>query len=386
MSKQVLVLLTVLSAAFAQGDQLVLEDNFDTFDLSVWQHQLTLGGGGNWEFEYYTNNRSNSYVRDGVLYLQPTLLADEIGAAALTSGTLNIWGSTPADYCTGPAFYGCMRQGGAGGNILNPVKSASLRTAESFFFKYGRVEVRARLPKGDWLWPAIWLLPRWNNYGNWPASGEIDIMESRGNSPGYAPGGRDKFGSTLHWGPDWTTDSWSKAHKIYTSSDDLSDDFHVYGLVWNETYIGTYLDTEDQVVLSFPIKQSFWEQGGWGTTRDNPWQGQGKNAPFDSEMYLIINLAVGGTNSYFPDGYGKPWNNGDPSAINAFWAAHTQWFPTWTQPMAIDYVKVWSQKNDGTITDEAVFSSAPRGGLCVCEVLKKLLVWSIFHYVVSILD
>lgn len=95
-------------------------------------------------------------MRDGVLYLHPTLLADEIGAAALTSGNLNIWGSTPADYCTGPAFYGCMRQGGGGGNILNPIKSASLRTVESCFFKYGRVEVRARLPKGDWLWPAIY--------------------------------------------------------------------------------------------------------------------------------------------------------------------------------------------------------------------------------------
>lgn len=188
LSKQFLVLLAVISAAStqvsSQGYQLVLEDNFDSFDLSLWQHQLTLGGGGNWEFEYYTNNRSNSYVRDSVLYLQPTLLADEIGANGVASGTLNIWGSTPADYCTGPSFFGCMRQGGAGGNILNPVKSASLRTVNSFFFKYGKVEVRARLPKGDWLWPAIWLLPRWNNYGNWPASGEIDLMESRGNAPG----------------------------------------------------------------------------------------------------------------------------------------------------------------------------------------------------------
>ena len=375
MFKQVLVLFVALSAACAQDLQLVLEDNFNSFDLSLWQHQLTLGGGGNWEFEYYTNNRSNSYVKDGVLYLQPTLMADDIGTSALSSATLDIWGATPADYCTGPAFYGCMRQGGAGGNILNPVKSASLRTAESFFFKYGKVEVRAQLPKGDWLWPAIWLMPRWNNYGNWPASGEIDIMESRGNAPSYPPGGRDKFGSTLHWGPDWSTNSFNKTHQIYTSSGDLSDDFHVYGLVWNETYIGTYLDTEDQVVLSTSINQSFWELGGWGTTRHNPWEGRGKNAPFDAEMYLIINVAVGGTNSYFPDGYGKPWNNGDPHSINAFWAGHAQWYPTWTQPMAIDYVKVWSQKKDrsekdGSLGDGAAYGQeawvndrAPQGGL-----------------------
>ncbi len=101
--------------------------------------------------------------------------------------------------------------------------------------------MRAKLPKGDWLWPAIWLLPRYNYYGNWPASGEIDIMESRGNDPSYSPGEINKFESTLHWGPDYYSQQLCKnmLNKI-----DLSDDFHVYGLVWNETYIGTYIDSE----------------------------------------------------------------------------------------------------------------------------------------------
>ena len=342
-----LVLISIIALVLGQSDdlQLVLEDNFDTFDLSLWQHQLTLGGGGNWEFQYYTNNRSNSYVKDGHLYLHPTLLADDIGEANVMNGyRMDIWGGSPADYCTGPYFYGCTRTSGAGGNILNPVKSASVRTANSFYFKYGKVEVRAQLPKGDWLWPAIWMLPRWNNYGQWPASGEIDIMESRGNAPSYAAGGRNIFGSTLHWGPSWSSDPWSKTHAEYTDTGDLSDDFHVYGLIWNETYIGTYFDSEDQVVLSYPINQSFWDLGGWGTTWDNPWKGRGINAPFDSEMYLIFDLAAGGTNSYFPDGDGKPWSNADSNAINKFWAAKNQWYPTWTQPMAIDYVKVWSHK------------------------------------------
>lgn len=336
---------STISVAVSDDPKLILEDNFDTFDLSLWKHQLSLSGGGNWEFEYYDNNRSNSYVKDGVLYLHPTLLADDIGEANLKGGyNLDIWGATPADACTGANFYGCFRTAGAGGNWLNPVKSASLRTAESFYFKYGKVEVRAQLPKGDWLWPAIWMLPRWNNYGNWPASGEIDIMESRGNAPSYPPGGRDTFGSTLHWGPGWTEDLWSKTHQEYKHTSALSDEFHVYGLIWNETYIGTYLDTEDQKVLSYPINESFWKLGGWGGTWDNPWQAAGNNAPFDSEMYLIINLAVGGTNSYFPDGFGKPWNNAESSAVNSFWSAKGQWYPTWTQPMAIDYVKVWSHQ------------------------------------------
>lgn len=62
--------------------------------------------------------------------------------------------------------------------------SGKLTTAKSFSITYGRVQVRAKLPKGNWLWPAIWMLPRYNEYGGWPASGEIDIMESRGNE-GY---------------------------------------------------------------------------------------------------------------------------------------------------------------------------------------------------------
>jgi beta-glucanase (GH16 family) len=52
---------------------------------------------------------------------------------------------------------------------------------ESFNMRYGRVEVMAKLPKGDWIWPGIWLLPKGDVYRQWPASGEIDIVESRGN-------------------------------------------------------------------------------------------------------------------------------------------------------------------------------------------------------------
>ena len=66
--------------------------------------------------------------------------------------------------------------------------SGKLTTLESVAIKYGRVEVKAKLPKGNWLWPAIWLLPKYQEYGSWPASGEIDIMESRGNV-GHPSGG-----------------------------------------------------------------------------------------------------------------------------------------------------------------------------------------------------
>lgn len=169
--------------------------NFKSFN------RITAGGGGNWEFEYYTNNRSNSYTRDSILYIKPTLTADTIGEANLKSGyTLSLWGGSPADLCTSNMFYGCERQSGGGGNVLNPIQSARIRSVNSFSFKYGRLEVRAKLPSGDWMWPAIWLLPKYNQYGEWPSSGEIDIVESRGNSPSYPSGGVNTFGSTLHWG------------------------------------------------------------------------------------------------------------------------------------------------------------------------------------------
>lgn len=328
-----------------QDLELVFNDEFDTLDMSRWKHQITLSGGGNWEFQAYGNNRSNSYVEDGVFYIQPTLLADDIGADNVEKAgtTLDYWGGTPADYCTGPNFYGCFRTSGAGGNILNPIKSAAIRTAESFNFKYGKVEVKAKLPQGDWLWPAIWMLPRYNAYGNWPASGEIDIMESRGNSPSYPPGGYYSFGSTLHWGPGWTENRFSKTHQTFTSSADLTTDFHTYGLIWNETYIGTYFDNETRKVLSFQINEPFWQLGGWNSNHwNNPWKSGGTNAPFDQEFYLIINLACGGVTGYFPDGNGKPWSNDGAHAVNDFWNARNTWYPTWQKPFAIDSVKVWT--------------------------------------------
>ena len=89
---------------------LIFDDEFEEFNLTRWKHELTLGGGGNSEFQYYANNRSNSYVKDGVLYIKPTFLVDDIGEDNLRGGyNLDIWGSQPADFCTGPHFYGCFR-------------------------------------------------------------------------------------------------------------------------------------------------------------------------------------------------------------------------------------------------------------------------------------
>jgi beta-glucanase (GH16 family) len=307
----VAVALVLLGLACLSQSKLIFEDDFNTLDFNKWKHDITLSGGGNWEFELYDNNRSTTFVKDSKLNIKPILTEDKIGAENVRNGyTYSLWGGAPADYCTANSFYGCERRSD-GMHYINPVMSGKLTTVESLSIKYGRVEVKAKLPKGNWLWPAIWMLPKHNEYASWPASGEIDIMESRGNVD-YPAGGVDSFASTMHWGPDFFTNQYAKTHAEYKlASGLLSDDFHTYGLYWDDKQIYTYIDSESNKVLQVNHSDiSYWDRSKI-TNRENPWQySPNKCAPFDTEFYLIINLAVGGTNGYFPDGVaGKPWSD-----------------------------------------------------------------------------
>ena len=179
-----------------------------------------------------------------------------------------MWGGSPADLCTSNQFWGCARTGNSS-NYINPIMSARVRTAESFSFTYGRVEVRAQLPKGDWIWPAIWMLPTDQVYGSWPSSGEIDIMESRG-TPTSCPGGSNTFGSTLHWGPAWPDDPYWLTHADYTHPTSLGDDFHTYGLYWSKDRLYTYIDDPSNVVLDVDMVDSdFFTKGNFSGF--NPW-------------------------------------------------------------------------------------------------------------------
>ena len=341
---------TQVVTPYKGNDLIFSEDWSKSIDFSIWKHEITMGGGGNWEFEYYANNRSNSFVEDGTLVLKPTLTADRIGENEVSGAiptTLDIWGSQPADLCTGNAFYGCSRASG-GGNVINPIQSARLRTVNTFSFKYGRLEIEAKLPKGDWLWPAMWLLPEDQAYGLWPASGEIDLMESRGNDESYEAGGLNCFGSTLHFGPFFPEDPYNLATEQYCmSSGNLNDDFHTYGLSWSEEGIYTYIDDDSNRVLDMPFTTSFWELGGWNETQfDNPWRGQPDHAPFDQNFFLIFNLAVGGTNGYFPDGMGgKPWTDDSTTAFldfnNNLDAITQTWGEGNDSGLQIRSVKVW---------------------------------------------
>jgi len=353
----VLAISSVIILAYSLTEKLVFYDDFNRLDHNIWKHAITMTGGGNWEFQQYVNNRTTSWTDKGILYLKPMTTLQYAGVDPATPGfSIDLWGNEAPDYCTSNFQYGCSRTT-TSGFIVNPITSARVRTAESFSFKYGRVEIRAKLPRGDWIWPSLWLMPRYNQYGTWPASGEIDIAESRGNRnylQHAAPeGGIESWSSTLHWGPYYGANGYPTTRKLkQLTGKDYADDFHVFGLYWDQDRLYTYLDTPSNINLDVDLKtKSFWQKAneaglGWDQQKlANPWVNQPNRAPFNQEFFIILNTAVGGTGGYFSDNIpGKPWKNTATSAFNDFWAARSQWLPTWIgndTALQVDWVKVY---------------------------------------------
>lgn len=307
---------------------------------------LTITSNG--QFEQTTNTEENSFVQDGALHIRPTL---QDPALIEKNSVINL---LKDGTCSSDTWNNCVATTNVtNGTIVNPVKSARLSTKASI--KYGRVEVTAKLPAGDWLWPAIWMLPVKDTYGPWPASGEIDIVESRGNNWTYAQGGNDIASSTLHWGPDPVNDAWyQNNNKLQALRTTYSSGFNTFGLEWNEHYMFTYINSRLMQVMYVNFNKPFWAKGkfppsdGNGTRLVDPWTSTGRHAtPFDQDFYLILNVAVGGTNGWFEDGKsGKPWADQSAWAKKDFWAARDTWFPTWKDngEMVVKSVKMWQLK------------------------------------------
>jgi beta-glucanase (GH16 family) len=144
--------------------------------------------------------------------------------------------------------------------------SARLTTKNKGDWKYGKIEVRAKLPTGNGTWPAIWMLPTENKYGGWPKSGEIDIMEHVGYNP-------DTVFSTVHTGKFNHMIGTQVGKK--TGLPTATTEFHVYTTEWEENEIRSYVDGKH-----------------YFTFKNN---GEGFEAwPFDQPFHLILNLAIGG--------------------------------------------------------------------------------------------
>lgn len=337
---------TYAPISFCSGD-LIFEDTFDNFDKERWKHEVTLNGGSdNHEFQWYVNSDENSFVADGNLHLQPTYTSWLYDEDFIFYGNVTI----PMEECTRHTYQGCSRIGDGNDNVINPIRSAKITTWNSFAFKYGTVEIRAKNPSGDWLWPALWLSPRNTVYGPWPRSGEVDIMESRGNRNLFSRNvnvGTAMISTNLHYGPDGLHNAQLTMRANRSQSPGFNEDFHVYKLIWTPEDMQFYVD--DNLVRQYEAGDGFWTH--YDFPGENIWLGGTPMAPFDQEFVIQMNVAVGGT-SYFNDRYtnfpsSKPYSNDSPRPAREFWEGRAQWEPTWNlynddRNFQIDYVRVWA--------------------------------------------
>jgi beta-glucanase (GH16 family) len=251
---------------------LVWSDEFDgtEVDLSKWTFQIGDGtdvglppGWGNNELQYY--QAENATVADGLL----TITAKE---------------ESVADY---------------------DYTSARMRSLGKGDWTFGRMEMRAKMPIGQGLWPAFWMLPSDSIYGTWAASGEIDIVEYIGSHPYRILG-------TIHYGGPWPYNVYS-SNNYFLTGGWFSDDFHVFAVEWELGEIRWYVDGE-----LYGTRTHWFSTGG-------PFP-----APFDVDFHLLLNLAVGGN---LP---------GPPNAATEF-----------PQEYVIDYVRVYQVPPDVAITSPA---------------------------------
>ena len=226
-----------------EGYKLVWNDEFNIDgqpDESKWDYDIKDPGWVNDELQYYTSDSVNVRVNNGKLEIE-------------------------AHYYPNSNFQ---------------YTSARIVTRNKGDWKYGRVEVKAKLPSGLGTWPAIWMLPTDWEYGGWPASGEIDIMEHVGYDPNVVHGTvhTEAFNHTID-----TQDG-----KSVTIPTAISD-YHVYAIEWFEDRIDFYID--DNKYFTFENQNKTYKE--W---------------PFDKRFHLIMNIAFGGDwggakgidNSIFP--------------------------------------------------------------------------------------
>ena len=258
------------ASSTAAGWKLVWSDEFDgtTIDKTKWSFEENCWGGGNGEQQCYTNQDTNAFVSDGKL----NIVARK------------------------ESFTGPNSPDGTGtATATLPYTSARLRTKNLAEWSYGRFEIRAKLPQGQGTWPAIWMLPTNSPYGDWAASGEIDILEAvnlkapTDEAGASADTPESRVYGTLHYGRAWPGNVNSGEPYKLPGGINPSDDFHTYALEWEDGEIRWYVDD-----VHYQTQRS----DGWysqymlsGILTDAP-----VGAPFDNsaKFHMLLNLAVGG--------------------------------------------------------------------------------------------
>jgi beta-glucanase (GH16 family) len=270
--------------------KLTWSDEFDgnEIDRSKWDFDLGNGfynyeakqwisGWGNDELQYYTRERENAFVQDGMLHIRA--IKESMHGCGYTSARL---------------------------------KSRKRDGSPLFSQRYGRFEFRAKLPVGQALWPALWMLPQADKYGPWASSGEIDVLEARGQEPARVLG-------TLHYGTRWPGNVHSG--KTYVLPDEKTiAGFHVYALEWEPGEMRWFVDGKEFARQTFWWSSSKTAEGGRGSAPKTEADLNSWPAPFDQPFYIVMNLAIGG----------KEWGKPD----------ETTPFPA---EMVIDYVRVYEK-------------------------------------------
>jgi beta-glucanase (GH16 family) len=245
--------------------ELVWSDEFDgtKLDRSKWKPEKSCWGGGNSERQCYTDRPKNIVVANGMLHL--------IAHEERFRGELRP-----------PEFAGLSNP-----MVSQPFTSGKIRTLGIASWKYGKIEFRAKPPKGQGTWPAIWMMPASDYYGGWPLSGEIDILEgvNLGARCDVCKGGlgENRMNSAIHFG-NYPPGNLFVDRKVSLPTGALpSDDFHVWTLEWGKGLMRFYLDG-----------RKYWEltPSDWHTA--SPKARSNAIAPFDKPFYLMVNLAIGG--------------------------------------------------------------------------------------------
>jgi beta-glucanase (GH16 family) len=277
---------------------LVWADEFagSKLDRTKWKPEISCWGGGNAEQQCYTDRPKNIRVSDGMLHLM-----------------------AHKEAFTGPDRPPEIADG-ANPKKSQPFTSAKIRTLGLSSWKYGKIEFRAKPPKGQGTWPAVWMMPSENYYGRWPRSGEIDILEgvNLGASCASCVGGNgeNRMISALHFGDYAPANQFIDTRVALPSWALPSDDFHIWTLEWGEGLMRFYLDG-----------RKYWEvkSDQWNTA--SPLAKSSAVAPFDQPFYIMANLAIGGRLSE---------NNNDKGV-----AADTV-----PAELAIDWIRIYQCAND----------------------------------------
>ncbi|XP_048487483.1 beta-1,3-glucan-binding protein [Plutella xylostella] len=294
-----------------------------------WTPEVAFVDGPDFPFNFYsTEGTVDVDMRNGNLVIKPVLL-DSVYGDGKVYGSLDLTRN-----CTGLLDSSECKREAFGADILPPVITGKLTTKNYFNFKYGKIEIRAKLPSGDWLIPEIILEPTDHVYGNGRyASGMLRIAFSPGNA---------ESSRTLYGGPVLSSREPIRSQflKEKIGTDDWNKEFHNYSVVWLPDSITMLVDGEE---YGFIDKGIFFQSAEAREDKHTArWLAGSALAPMDEMFYISLGLRVGGSND-FQDVNGKPYKNGERKAILKFWEARDSWLPTWRDgSMLVDYVRVYA--------------------------------------------